>query len=29
MIQDIYPHVFHNAFVPDRPVDPEGYLFRF
>ena len=29
MIQDIYPHVFHNVFVPDCQVDPEGLLFRF
>ena len=29
MIQDIYPHRLRNEFVPDRPVDPEGWLFRF
>ncbi|MBQ3425261.1 MAG: NAD(+) diphosphatase [Clostridia bacterium] len=29
MIQDIYPHVLNNAFVPDRAVDPEGFLFLF
>ena len=29
MIQDIFPHVLRNAFVPDRQVDPEGLLFRF
>ena len=29
MIQDIHPHILHNEFVPDRPVDPAGLLFRF
>ena len=29
MIQDIYPHRLRNEFVPDCPVDPEGWLFRF
>ena len=29
MIQDIFPHVFHNEFIPARPADPEGLLFRF
>ena len=29
MIQDIYPHVFHNGFQPARPAEPEGLLFRF
>ena len=29
MIQDIYPHRLRNEFIPARPVDPEGLLFRF
>ena len=29
MIQDIFPHVFHNGFQPACPADPEGLLFRF
>ena len=29
MIQDIYPHVLRNEFVPDCPVRPEGWLFCF
>ena len=29
MIQDIYPHVLRNEFVPDHPVAPDGLLFRF
>lgn len=29
MIQDIYPHVLHNAFIPDRAVEPDGLLFLF
>ena len=29
MIQDIYPHVLRNEFVPDRPVEDGGLLFRF
>ena len=29
MIQDIYPHVLRNEFVPEHPVAPDGLLFRF
>ena len=29
MIQDIQPHVLHNEFIPDRPVDGSGLLFLF
>ena len=29
MIQDIYPHRLRNEFVPERPVEPEGWLFCF
>ena len=29
MIQDIYPHVLRNEFIPGRAVEPEGLLFRF
>ena len=29
MIQDIFPHVLRNEFVPDSPVSPEGLLFCF
>ncbi|MBQ3476612.1 MAG: NAD(+) diphosphatase [Clostridia bacterium] len=29
MIQDIYPHRLRIEFIPARPVDPEGLLFRF
>ena len=29
MIQDIYPHRLRNEFVPDRPLDPQGWLFCF
>ena len=29
MIQDIFPHVLRNEFIPDRAVEPEGLLFCF
>ena len=29
MIQDIYPHRLRNEFVPNRPLDEEGYAFLF
>ena len=29
MIQDIWPHVLHNEFIPDRAVEPGGALFLF
>ena len=29
MIQDIYPHKLHNEYIPDRPLDPEGWLMVF
>ena len=29
MIQDIYPHRLHNEFIPNRPLDPEGWLFLY
>ena len=29
MIQDIFPHVLRNEFVPEYPAAPDGLLFRF
>ena len=29
MIQDIFPHVLRNEFVPEHPAAPDGLLFRF
>ena len=29
MIQDIYPHILRNEFIPGRSVEPGGLLFRF
>ena len=29
MIQDIFPHRLHNAFIPGRALDPAGLLFVF
>ena len=29
MIQDIYPHVLKNEFIPNRCAEPEGLLFVF
>ena len=29
MIQDIYPHVLHNEFIPGKPLENDGLLFLF
>lgn len=29
MIQDIFPHVLRNEFIPDKALEPEGWLFAF